>query len=788
MSKEFTTKVNGALQSASLNAFNECITSSLSDLDVNVAINKVCENIRKISGIKDYVKVLASRYPKQLFSSFKEILFSLQDNQEQFVEKELLLEHEHNYANAIIDLLRIAFFYSENKTEFIKKCDSVSFTNDQILGEIDNLEFLSDFLQKKETDLRPAYVKINSWTWNLVLLSLCIKIEEYYPINGAIRNVIEKIINNKDTGCLKGNYDEIHADYFVLISSLIHKTNDKVKFAGNDLSATELAQNYAQFERYFNVYLDYVQACTLVEQYCLQGNLLMELNENEANFKFKSIDFENRFRNDGIKYQVENNFWHQQNNIEGIQKYHIDSDSAFNHYMQENIQKTITRLIDYGIIRKQKGDSNEIKDKVLFNNQLVNVFTLVSFPIVQATRGISRFRHLMDSINENDYLLKLYQCLIANVSVGIEKGFPFELYDRNELPKFFSKTLVQQSITDETMVDVDNIVEGFTFNKNGNTSQPFTFNKYTYLQIGDKCFSFRSVLASNEPSLIILNRILSEANAIGEERNQDSDLVEQYFNNLFESKGFATQKLKGKIPQTDLLAYKNGVLIVGELKLTGFRDSLGNNMIFIHRQLSKAAIQLDIRLDFIENNPSEIAKILSTPQNPITEKMVSAAEKKTLIITNSYEFDHQYIGRHLKISLFEIVGILKNIKQNLPLTYLSIVPNYPEILTAKSINALFSETDILTQKPMEQMRLENLSQKWKLYEEDEIQSKRVIELIYNNVFWDILDEIKSIEITNPYKIKDKTILYAHLEDEDLKSTYSKYIGFLNKLNSIRPMQ
>jgi hypothetical protein len=139
---------------------------------------------------------------------------------------------------------------------------------------------------------------------------------------------------------------------------------------------------------------------------------------------------------------------------------------------------------------------------------------------------------------------------------------------------------------------------------------------------------------------------------------QISDYFEKRIEALFLKNGFRTiQGHKFKYPEIaegdiDALAFRDNVLFVVQAKMTHQRF-LAHNIRTLRDTFQKAGDQMDVALYVLSEHWTDISSKLniSTPYSSL--KIV------TLIVSNSFEYDHQYFNDHLKISYCELENVLE---------------------------------------------------------------------------------------------------------------------------------
>ena len=147
-----------------------------------------------------------------------------------------------------------------------------------------------------------------------------------------------------------------------------------------------------------------------------------------------------------------------------------------------------------------------------------------------------------------------------------------------------------------------------------------------------------------------------------------TNYFEKSLNNLFKSYGYKViiddrnkiyRSPEGKeLGDFDVLAFKNGILIHMQLKLTNIRNNYLDRWRWKKNQLKEAVGQIERGNKYILENLNEICNILGL------DNYDEIKEHHSFIISNGLLYDHEKIGGYLKISYFESMLALNAIEQS----------------------------------------------------------------------------------------------------------------------------
>ena len=221
--------------------------------------------------------------------------------------------------------------------------------------------------------------------------------------------------------------------------------------------------------------------------------------------------------------------------------------------------------------------------------------------------------------------------------------------------------------------EVRSIVDFFTTDLNNNKDK-IDIKKRPLLKIGTQYVWLSSFFRDRRWEIILHQKIVAE-NLLN--HNDQSTNSENYISTIFKEGNFNAissyrYREHNKNGEIDVLAFKNGILFICELKSTYTQEDILKTSIYETQKFKyKASEQLDLAKDYVDNNFDEIKGIKELNIDCSKEDL----KIETLIISNIYEADHlNFNKRHLKVSLFELLVILKND------LYQMLVPKYTKAL------------------------------------------------------------------------------------------------------------
>lgn len=180
-----------------------------------------------------------------------------------------------------------------------------------------------------------------------------------------------------------------------------------------------------------------------------------------------------------------------------------------------------------------------------------------------------------------------------------------------------------------------------------------------FIKKGNQYFWLSSFMKDRRWEISLHRKLVNDALL---DAKTQSDNSEVYLSKIFENAGFSSvsgQRYthEGKRGEIDVLAYKDNVLFVCELKSTYIVEDMLKTSRYERDKFVKAAEQLDRAKTYIEEN-FEVIKVIKELKINCD---INDLTIETMIVSNSYQADHVFINnKHLKVSLFELLIILKN--------------------------------------------------------------------------------------------------------------------------------
>ncbi len=288
-----------------------------------------------------------------------------------------------------------------------------------------------------------------------------------------------------------------------------------------------------------------------------------------------------------------------------------------------------------------------------------------------------------------------------------------------------------------TKSEAKTIINFLTCDLNSTSAPYIDFLTRPLIKVADNFYWLSSLLRDRNWSNLMFRRLtLNKMNDHGVQAKE----LENKIASQFKSAGFnaiASRKyneLDGE-GEIDCVAYKNGVLILIELKTTYLCEDLLRQSEFDNRKFElKSANQLDRAVNYLKDNFVEFKKANSELQIVTTFEEI---EIFTLILSNTFDWDSTIKnGKHLKISLLELEIILENNLYDLLNTSL------PKQLGG--IVLPVNEYDSLTNanNPMfKKQKLDTSKINCDLWDGKELTAHKFIDLIQKNRVWDFIDKL-----------------------------------------------
>lgn len=325
---------------------------------------------------------------------------------------------------------------------------------------------------------------------------------------------------------------------------------------------------------------------------------------------------------------------------------------------------------------------------------------------------------------KTDALYKKYenyiQALLELIKIQCMEGqvrLPVEIRNIEEL--IYQTICMSEQLTKKS---ANAIWKNLIFNIQTDNAGSFNFGNYFFIDINGILLGITSFISEQYLSTAILNNTITRNLT---DRNSENRALEEATAQLFEYHDFKTKsgysiKHKGQhIGDIDVVAFKDNMLFFIELKTTHLRASLKE--IYDNRKntLEKGVKQLKTCISFFEKHPEQFQKLLSALRVEIS---ASSVKIHPILVSTSFENDHQLIEGIRKISLFELQIILKNKYYFLKSAFLLSNNNSYKLL----------------QKSEKELQ-EELNKDIRYFYDKKISSNRLIEIIEKDLCWNFIE-------------------------------------------------
>lgn len=257
------------------------------------------------------------------------------------------------------------------------------------------------------------------------------------------------------------------------------------------------------------------------------------------------------------------------------------------------------------------------------------------------------------------------------------------------------------------------ILEFWTCDLNSNKKST-SFSEKPFYRINDFIFSFPHRLSWQNLYITSINRI-RKTNKNNRLLRKETALIEENLFQLFKCYSDKFHVECSFIPsdlsvgEMDLIVVQDETVLLVELKSSFVRTHLQEIYAYRFMTLNKASYQLDKKLDYLKKYYSDKRYF------------------HTWIVDTTLEFDHKYIGSHLKISLEELVIILRNGTHFLK-EIKTIYETMQERDTDSELNCFDNESPS--------------NRNWSLT------LNKLIEVVESNAFWE--ENLKQYELMSKY--------------------------------------
>ncbi len=387
------------------------------------------------------------------------------------------------------------------------------------------------------------------------------------------------------------------------------------------------------------------------------------------------------------------------------------------------IQKYLTGLADFELIDDLEAElktnhkyslyrtalEKGIYDEIYFNNRVIereeNLKEIKKSPNLwekqlklEIDSSIEYFKFLKLPLLINDkqnkididlektlLLLKSFSLFLMPQGRIIVNDFAF----KRELPKEFSDLFYSDYIVvyeEKELIskcheyfkwpekEIKTIINFLTTDLSSQQESKINIKKCPIIKIGNQCIWLSSFQKDRRWEITLHHKIINDKliNHIEQSSN-----LEKYISEIFKEVNFGavashSYKHVNNKGEIDVLAYKQNTLFLIELKSTYIEEDIMNTSKYeVLKFNSKASDQLNKAKEYVQNSFEKIKEIKELQINCKEEDLNIV----TIIVSNSYQSDNLlFNNKHIKISLFELLIILKNDLYNM------LVPKISEAL------------------------------------------------------------------------------------------------------------
>ena len=271
---------------------------------------------------------------------------------------------------------------------------------------------------------------------------------------------------------------------------------------------------------------------------------------------------------------------------------------------------------------------------------------------VMKTIYLSQAHYLKDHIQQieeflprsTSHLEALSKLMMHGFMIG-ENRMPFTFATQQEKSKKMSSWIVEGS-TNEKIKKMNQILKFWTCDLYDLNDQ-VTYMQKPFYRIDDFIFQFPWLTAFQNLNTAMINYVRKlHKNRL--ELKSETDQIELNLAEKLDKIGFQVfcqyVPSEGNAGEIDLIAMYENHVIVAEVKSTYIRSSIQEIYEYKNFVLNKASYQLDNKVEYIKRH------FLSKHFGDINDVIIHS-----WIIDTTLEFDHEYFGDHLKVSLDEVI-------------------------------------------------------------------------------------------------------------------------------------
>lgn len=271
---------------------------------------------------------------------------------------------------------------------------------------------------------------------------------------------------------------------------------------------------------------------------------------------------------------------------------------------------------------------------------------------VMMTLSLSQVHYLKDHIHKFEQFLSdsnfnleaLSKLMIHGFIIG-ENRMPMTFALENDKSKKMSSWITEGS-NNQKLKQMKKILKFWSFDLYDENDQS-TYMQKPFYRIDDFIFQFPWLTAFQNLNTAVINYVRKlHKNRLG--LKSETDQIELNLAEKLDKIGFQVfcqyVPSEGNAGEIDLIAMYDNHVIVAEVKSTYIRSSIQEIYEYKNFVLNKASYQLDNKVEYIKRH------FLSKHFEDINDVIIHS-----WIIDTTLEFDHEYFGDHLKVSLDEVI-------------------------------------------------------------------------------------------------------------------------------------
>lgn len=271
---------------------------------------------------------------------------------------------------------------------------------------------------------------------------------------------------------------------------------------------------------------------------------------------------------------------------------------------------------------------------------------------VMMTLSLSQAHYLKDHIHKFEQFLSdsnfnleaLSKLMMHGFIIG-ENRMPMTFALENDKSKKMSSWITEGS-NNQKLKQMKKILKFWSFDLYDENDQS-TYMQKPFYRIDDYIFQFPWLTAFQNLNTAMINYVRKlHKNRL--ELKSETDQIELNLAEKLDRIGFQVfcqyVPSEGNAGEIDLIAMYDNHVIVAEVKSTYIRSSIQEIYEYKKFVLNKASYQLDNKVEYIKRH------FLSRHFEDINDVIIHS-----WIIDTTLEFDHEYFGNHLKVSLDEVI-------------------------------------------------------------------------------------------------------------------------------------